>query len=50
MVQTKELEALSPLLSAAVIFTLLEPSIVGVPVINPVAGLIDSPAGNPVAL
>ena len=36
--------------SVAVTVTVLVPAVVGVPEIRPVAALIDSPAGRPVAL
>ena len=49
MVQVKLAEALKPALSVAVMVTLEVPAVVGVPVMAPVAGSIDRPAGRPVA-
>ena len=40
----------APVLSRADTVTVEVPAVVGVPLIRPVAELIDSPAGSPVAL
>ena len=39
----------APVVSFAVTVTLLDPAVVGVPLIRPLELLIDRPAGNPVA-
>ena len=49
-VQLNEAEPVAPVVSLAVTVTLEVPAVVGVPEIRPVAELIDSPAGRPVAL
>ena len=49
IVQVKLAEPEVPVVSVAVTVTFGVPAVVGVPEINPVAELIDSPAGRPVA-
>src|SRR5215469_52194 len=49
-VQLKVAEPWAPVVSVAVAVMLPEPVVVGVPEIRPVLGLIDSPAGSPVAV
>ena len=49
-VHVKDADPEAPVVSLAVTVTLLEPAVLGVPEISPVAELIDRPAGRPVAL
>ena len=50
MVQVKVADPLAPVVSVAVTVTLEVPAVVGVPEMRPEDGLMDSPAGRPLAL
>ena len=48
-VQVNDVDPLAPVVSVTVTVTVDVPAVVGVPLIRPVEGLMDSPAGRPVA-